>query len=224
MKTFQSFVAFQPSRRASAFTLVEMMMVVGIFLFIFVGTMVGVQLFGLRICTLEATKLTATQGARIALDHVRDTIREAKTVYVGNCSSADASSFSMIGVTNAPQVGNAVIVYPTTNTANYTVFYLDTNTPGNALTEFSVAGSVVTNVQVLTQYVTNLDIFDAETFPGDLQSSIATNYSSLDNREIIHMTLQFSQWEYPIAFVGGHTFNAFDYYQLRTKIFRRAWN
>jgi hypothetical protein len=36
--------------------------------------------------------------------------------------------------------------------------------------------------------------------------------------------MQFSQWEYPIAFVGGHDFNAFDFYQLRTKVFRRAWN
>jgi hypothetical protein len=38
------------------------------------------------------------------------------------------------------------------------------------------------------------------------------------------VTLQFSQWEYPIALVGGSGFNAYDYYQLRTRVFRRAWN
>ena len=36
--------------------------------------------------------------------------------------------------------------------------------------------------------------------------------------------MQFSQWEYPIAFVGGVGLNAYDYYQLRTRVFRRAWN
>lgn len=199
-------------------------MVVGIFLFVFVAVMVAVQLFGLRIYTLEATKITATQGARTALNDIRDTIREAKSVYVGNCTTTNASSFTLIGVTNAPQVGNAVIVYPTTNTTDYTVFYLDTNMTGNALMEFSVADSVVTNVQMLAQYITNLNVFDAEGFPDDIQGMATTNYTSLDNREVIHLTLQFSQWEYPIAFIGGHAFNAFDYYQLRTKVFRRSWN
>jgi hypothetical protein len=70
------------------------------------------------------------------------------------------------------------------------------------------------------RYITNTIIFDAENFQG----YIATNYTALDNREGIHVTLQFSQWEYPIAYIGGTTFNAFDFYQLRTRVFRRAWN
>ena len=201
------------------FTLVEMVMVVGIFLFTFVGVMVGVQLFGLRIYTIEAIKLDATQGARAALNDMRNNIREAKTCYVGNCSSVGASSFSLIGVTNVQQ-GNALIVYPTTNTTGYIVYYLDTSTSTNNLMEFSVTNGSVVNTSTLAQYITNLVIFDAENYQGN----IATNYTSLDNREVIHVTLQFSQWEYPIAFIGGHDFNAFDFYQLRTRVFRRAWN
>jgi len=46
----------------------------------------------------------------------------------------------------------------------------------------------------------------------------------LDNRLLIEVTMQFSQWEYPIAFVGTNGLNAYDYYQLRTRVFRRAWN
>jgi type II secretory pathway pseudopilin PulG len=207
------------SRRAAAYTLVEMIVTVGIFLFIFVGVMVSVQLFGLRVYTLEATKLVATAGARDALNNLRDQIREAKTVYVGNCSNASPSSFTLIAVTNAQQ-GNALIVYPTTNTTAYTVYYLDTTSGTNTLLEFGVTNSAVNYTNVLASYITNSIVFDAENFQGN----IATNLTSLDNREVIHVTLQFSQWEYPIAYIGGTTFNAFDFYQLRTKVFRRAWN
>jgi hypothetical protein len=198
---------------------VEMMMVVGIFLFIFVGVMVSIQLFGLRIYTLEATKLVATQGARYAMDQIRNNVRAAKIVYVGNCSSANTNSFSLLGATNT-QSGNALIVYPSTNTTYYTVYYLDTSTPTNTLIAFNVSNSTVTSSLPLTQWVTNMNIFDAE----NCDTSICTNYTSLNNREIIHICLQFSQWEYPIAYVGTNDFNAFDYYQLNARVFRRAWN
>jgi len=205
--------------RLSGFTLVEMMMVVGIFLFVFVGVMVAVQLFGLRMYTLEATKLVATQGGRIALDDIRDSVRGAKTVYVGNCSSVATNSFTLIAVTNT-QAGNALIVYPTTNTLTYTVFYLDTSTGTNVLKQFNVTNGVIAFQNQIAKYITNQVVFEALNWQGTL----ATNYTSLDNREVIYMIMQFSQWEYPIAFVGGHDFNAFDYYQLRTKVYRRAWN
>ena len=220
MKTFKTIN--DRSRRASAYTLVELVTTVGIFMFIFVGVMVSVQLFGLRIYTLEATKLVATAGARAALNGMRDQIREAKTVFVGNCSSVGASSFALIGITNAPQAGNALILYPTTATNAYTVFYLDTSTATNNLMEFTVTNGAVTWTNELSSYITNNIIFQAQTwgFPG----TTTTNYTSLDNREVILITLQFSQWEYPIAYIGGNQFNAFDYYQLRTKVLRRAWN
>ncbi len=222
MKTFQKIKNAPPWHPASGFTLVEMMMVTGIFLFIFVGVMVGVQLFGLRISTLSATKLVATQGARTALNQMRDSIREGKIVYVGNCGTIGTSTFTLLSATNV-QVGNALIVYPTTNTTWYTVYYLDTNTSTNILTQFNVSNSAVVYTNQLASYITNINVFDAESWSLD-GTTLVTNYTSIDNRELIHVTLQFSQWEYPIAFVGGHDFNAFDYYQLRTKVFRRAWN
>jgi hypothetical protein len=146
-------------------------------------------------------------------------IREGKTVYVGNCTTESTSSFTLIGVTNTQQ-GNPLIVYPTTNTTAYTVYYLDTSTGTNSLMEFTVTNGAVSYINNLASYITNTIVFDAENFQG----VVATNYTSLDNREVIHVTLQYSQWEYPIAYIGGTTFNAFDFYQLRTRIFRRAWN
>jgi type II secretory pathway pseudopilin PulG len=206
-------------RQVSGFTMVEMMMVVGIFLSIFVAVMVSVQLFGLRTYTMSATKLVATQGARNALNQMRDSIRGAKTVYVGNCSSVGTNTFTLIAIGTAQQ-GDALVVYPTTATNTFTVYYLDQSTSTNNLMQFNVVNSRLTYTNQLANFITNQIVFNAENYQG----ITTTNYTSLDNREVIKVTLQFAQWEYPIAYVGGHAFNAFDYYQLRTRILRRAWN
>ncbi len=209
----------RPGRRnARGFTLAEMVITVGVFLFIFTGVWIAVQVFGLHIYTLAATKLMATSGGRQALNQIRDQIREAKTVYVGNCSSAIGSSFQLITNTQSQQ-GNALIIYPTTNLNSYSVYYLDTSTTTNRLIQFNVSNNATVYTRTLTKYITNQIVFDAR----DFQNHIVTNYQTLDNRLLIEVTMQFSQWEYPIATVGGGV-NAYDYYQLRTRVFRRAWN
>jgi hypothetical protein len=207
------------SRRSGArgFTLAEMVITVGVFLFIFTGVWIAVQVFGLRIYTLAATKLVATSGGRKALNAIRDQIREGKMVYVGTCSTTSGSSFQQL--TNVAQQGNALIVYPTTNTTAYSVFYLDTSTTTNSLVQFNVSNSVTTYTNILASYITNQIVFDARNW----NNIIVTNEQSLDNRLLIEVTMQFSQWEYPIATVGGGV-NAYDFYQLRTRVFRRAWN
>ena len=209
----------RPRRRyARGFTLAEMVITVGVFLFIFTGVWIGVQIFGLRIYTLAATKLVATAGGRQALNQIRDQIREGKVVYVGNCTTASSSSFKYI--TNAPQQGNALIIFPTTNLNYCSIYYLDTSTGTNRLVQFNVSNNVTTYKKTLAMYLTNQIVFDARSF----QNAIVTNEQSLDNRLLIQVTMQFSQWEYPVAFVGGVGLNAYDYYQLRTRVFRRAWN
>jgi len=198
--------------------MVEMVITVGVFLFIFIGAMIAVQIFGLRVYTLAATKLAATTGGREALNQIREQIREGRTIYVGNCSSPITSSFKYI--TNALQQGNALIIYPTTNTVWYSIYYLDTSTTTNRLIQFNVSNNITIFTNVLALYVTNQIVFDME----DWQTNIVTSENSLDNRLLIRVTMQFSQWEYPIGYIGGVGYNAFDYYQLRTRVFRRAWN
>jgi hypothetical protein len=139
-------------------------------------------------------------------------------VFVGNCSTTTGSSFQYI--TNAPQQGNALIIFPTTNTTWYSVYYLDTSTSTNRLVQFNVSNNITTYSKTLASYLTNRIVFDAR----DWQNNIVTNEQSLDNRVLIEVTMQFSQWEYPVAFVGGVGLNMYDYYQLRTRVFRRAWN
>jgi hypothetical protein len=209
-------------RNLFAFTLVEMMMSVGIFLVIFVGAMVSVQIFGLRVSTLAATKLIATAGSRKAMDQIRDQLREAKTFSIGNCSSGP-SSFTSIPITSSQQ-GNALEVFPNLSTNCYEIYYFNSGI-SNTLVVYTQntnnpAGTNFTSSYVLTTYITNQMIFDAE----DYQGNILTNAQSMKNRLVVKVTLQYSQWEYPIAVIGSGAFNAYDYYQLRSRIFRRAWN
>ena len=219
MKLFKNIQNRARRRNVRGFTLAEMVITVGVFLFIFTGVMVAVQIFGLRIYTLAATKLVATAGGRQALNQIRDQLREGKLAYVGTCSFPTYSSFQLITNTQ-PQQGNALIIYPTTNTAWYSIYYLDTSTTTNRLLQFNVSNSVTTYTNTLAKYLTNNIVFDAR----DWQNHIVSNYQCLDNRLLIEVTMQFSQWEYPIAYVGTNGLNAYDYYQLRTRVFRRAWN
>jgi len=105
------------------------------------------------------------------------------------------------------------------------IYYLDTNTtPGtNVLMQYSLTLAYSNNIPIgtnittatLASYITNLIVFDAE----DYTNHILTNSQ---NNQCFKITLQFSQWEYPVAIIGGQALNAYDYYQLRTKISIRA--
>lgn len=193
-------------RRTSAFTLVEMMVSVGLFLGILVGVMVGLQEFGLRVYTLAATKLSATADARGALNQLRGQIRSAALVHVGIYTN---DTFSLIS-NNLPQIGNALEVYAsgTTNEsdATPTIYYQASSGGVNAL--YSVSNNVV---NLLANYVTNYDVFTAE----DYRANILTTY---DDNPVIRVVLQFYQWEYPLGVIGGNAVNAYNFYQLQTLI------
>ena len=201
-------------RKVGGFTIVEMILVAAIFALL-ATWMVSSQVFGMRIYTLAATKLVATTGARQVIISLRSQIQEANTIYLGNCSG-DWSTYA--DITNGNQQGNAVDIYPTSNSVPFSICYLDTTTSTNRLmlytcTESNSPGTL----SDLCDYITNLMVFDAE----DYQGNILTNNQ---NNRVIHITMQMSKWEYPIASIGSTNFNHFDFYQLRTKAVRRAIN
>ena len=72
------------------------------------------------------------------------------------------------------------------------------------------------NLFKLTTYITNSIVFTAEDCWG------GTISNDIKNDQVYTVTLQYYQWEYPIGYIGGNAFNAYDYYQLRTKVCRRA--
>ena len=192
------------------------MVCVGVYLTIFIGVMVAIQIFALRVYTLAATKLSATNYGTKALNQVRADIQQAKTLQVGRLVTAGVpTSFAAFSGTNKAQ-GGALQVFPTTNTVPYTIYYLDTTTSTNYLKAYVVNSNSVARTNILVGYITNTIVFDAE----DFQGNIVTNNPS--NNQVYRMILQFYQWEYPIGFVGGVGFNAYDFYQLRTRVCRRA--
>jgi hypothetical protein len=218
MKLFLNIQSSSRRTGISAFTLVEMVVSAGIYLAIFIGVMVAIQIFALRIYTLAATKLSATAYGRKALNQIRTDIQQGQLVQVGNLGTAgDPTTFSPIAASLGAQ-GGALQIYPTTSTNfPYTIYYLDTSsTANNYLRAYMVDSNNVATTNTLVAYITNLIVFNAEDFQGNL----VTN--NLHNNQVYRMVLQFYQWEYPIGYIGGQGYNAYDYYQLRTRVCRRA--
>jgi prepilin-type N-terminal cleavage/methylation domain-containing protein len=185
-----------------SFTLTEVMVVSAIFSMMLAGLLAS-QMFGLRLLYVTQTKLSATASARQALDQVRDAVRSGKLLYVG---TGDASSFTHVS-NNMQHIGNALMVCATTNTNNFVVFYRDAN--DNCL-KWRTNGS--SQLQVLARYITNALVFQAENFQG----VVLTNDQ---NNRVIHLTMQFYQWEFPVTTVGAGAM--YDYYQLQSRITRR---
>jgi len=192
--------------RRRAFTIVEIMVTLVIFSLVVIA-MVSSQLFGLRVNKAVSAKMIATADARHAMDQVRDRIRNANTVIVGNSNGTN-----FLSITNGTQAGNAVQVFPSTNSALYYLFYVNTN--ANQLMVY-FGGSSTTNgiYRSLAGNVTNRIVFDAE----DFQGNILTNNQ---NNRVIRMTLDFLQFEY----ASGQRGNAYNHYQVQMRATQRLLN
>jgi prepilin-type N-terminal cleavage/methylation domain-containing protein len=216
---------FTPPHRLAArgLTLVEMIIAISIFSLVILAT-VAIQIYASRVYTLAATTLNAAQQARITMNDVRDKIREARIVYVGNYTLVTGDPiYDFSSVTNGgAQQGNAIMIYPTTATNSYSLIYL--NLPNN----FGFTSLTVNNVGISANYlvlltytngvmqlsnnianfITNQVVFDAENFEGAVLSTNENNY-------LIHMKLCFAQSGFPMSTIGTN------YYQLNTIITRR---
>jgi type II secretory pathway pseudopilin PulG len=198
-----------PSARGSdggpamrSFTLPEIMVVSAIFFMLLAG-LIASQMFGLRLYYVTQTKLAATANARRALDRVRDDVRSGKLLYIVN---GNASSFAHIS-NNLAHIGNGLLVCASTNTNNFVLYYRDAN--DSCLKRVTNGSS---QVEVLANYITNQFVFQAE----DYRGIVLTNDQ---NNRVIRLTMQFYQWEFPVAQVGQGAM--YDYYQLQSKITRR---
>lgn len=188
-------------RPAGGFTLPEVVVVMALFSLL-LAALISMQLVGLKMHRISETKLTATSEGREALTVLRDEIRMAKFLYVGN---GDATGF--VAITNdLPHIGNALQIWPTTNLSRFVRYYVDAAT--HTLMRY-------TNGQArpIAGFVTNLLAFRAEDFRGN----VLTN--NVNNR-VIRMTLEFYQWQWPLATAGAG--GMYDYYRLQTRVTRRA--
>jgi hypothetical protein len=201
-----------PRARTAGFTLVEIYMV-SVILIILVLAMTAAQFFAARVYTLSATKLTATASARKVMNDIRDAIRAAYSVKVGIYDPV-GNTFTSIG-DGTNQMGNALDICSNNPNASTTpdaiIYFMNPNASNicsvSYINNVVQTQSLVNNVVV---YLTNYYVFDAE----DCSNNILT--LNTKNR-LIHVKLQFSEWEFPLAGVVGQ--NAmYDYYQLQTRV------
>jgi prepilin-type N-terminal cleavage/methylation domain-containing protein len=213
-----------PRKRPAGFTLVEMYVVLAVFSFLLIA-IVATQFFAARVYTLAATKLTSTASGRKAMNDMRDQIREASSVQVGIYNPAN-NTFTNIPIGTA-QIGNALVIYSNNPNAantlinmgstNLGVIYFMNQQRSNMCSVIVSNGTVLsaTLASNIVNYITNYYVFDAE----DAFTNIMTTY--VKNR-LIHVKLQYCQWEYPLAGVGGGAM--YDYYQLQTRAAPRIIN
>lgn len=184
------------SSSTAAFTLTEILMVTVIFSFLVAG-LVCANLFGLRSFHLTQTKLGATDQSRRVLGQMTDEIRNAKTLWVGNVTNG-----AFLGhLDGEPQTGNGLLIHPTTNSANFVLYYVH---PADQTFRRTTSAEGTT---ILARSVANTSVFHGR----DFQGSVLTNNQS---QRLIHACLEFfhPQSQLPVP----------DYYKLETSVARRT--
>jgi prepilin-type N-terminal cleavage/methylation domain-containing protein len=181
-----------------AFTLTEMMITMAVFALVVIA-MVSLQIFGFKINSLTQNKLRSTKDSLNALDQIRNQIRGATNeVMIGSFNTSN-NKFTPIA-NNSPAVGSAVLI--TNNTANFVVFFVNTNAVGTSafttntftLCEYGANNPAVVNGQLTTlaHSLVNLQPFQAEDYKGN------TILVGSSGHYTIKMTLQFSNLVYSI--------------------------
>ncbi len=190
-------------RAQGAFSMVEMMVAMSVLLLVLAGILSS-HVFGMRMFQISRSKLGASDEARKAISMLVQEIRTAKLVKLGD---GTLTKFTEVGI-NSPQKGSAIQIYPSTDTNDFVRYFWDSGDK-----KLKRTTDATNSVAVVANSITNSLVFTAE----DFQGNILTNN---ENNRVIGLTLQFYQIQYPIVLIGPGQY--YDYYQLRTKITRRA--
>lgn len=181
-----------------AFTLIEMVVTSAIFSMVVLAT-VYTQLFGLRQDELAQSKLGASDASRKGFGQLSLDVRSAKIWSVGNMSG---SSFVDMA-DGSPQQGTAIQLCLTMNTNYYINYYFDTNKGALYRQHSGQSASLIATNLTGTLY------FQAEDYRGTVQST-------LSHKGVIHVMLQFAQYQYPKVIVGAGYL--YDYYKMEFRL------
>jgi prepilin-type N-terminal cleavage/methylation domain-containing protein len=200
---FASKLTGRHRQRRGGFTLPELLVTCAVFSLALTGALYG-HLFGLKMASIVRSKVAASDQARIACGRLMADIRSAKIVRIGEGS--------LSGFTPCPdgsaQQGNAIQIQPSTNTAQFIRYFLDS---ADRKLKRTTNGTATTDV--VAEYITNNVVFTSEDFRG-------TNLTASQNNRVIGLRMQFYQIQYPVTLIGPS--NYYDFYQLQTKITRRT--
>ena len=158
---------FQPRCHAQrAFTLSGLMVAMAL-LVVVSGGILASHIFGLRLYEFTRTRLGASDAARKAVNQLTAEIGSATSLKVGE---GTLQSFQEPDV-NTPQQGNAIELYPSTNTSVFIRYFLDP-----ADDKLKRVTEDPTQVSVLAHSVSNAVVFTCEDFAGNVLSNRQGSY------------------------------------------------
>lgn len=190
-------------RRASGFTIPEFMITTAVSVLVMAG-IIACHVMGLRMFEMTKAKLGASDDARRSINLLIAELRSAKVVRVG---SGSVKTFAPVTGT-ASQSGNAIEVYPSTNTSHWVRYYLDSSDQKlKRVTNGSESATIVAS------FVTNSTVFSIEDYLGNVRTNNTEDF-------VVGLNLQFYQLQY--ANVSNGPGSRFDYYQLQTRVSPRA--
>jgi hypothetical protein len=160
------------AKATAGFTLAEIMVAMGCFSLLIAGV-VTANLFGLRLFQISQAKLLASDDARKSLGRMTTEIRASSSLVVGDVSN----SVFVAAANGEAQAGGGLMIYPTTNTASYILYFI--NTPDGTFRRTSTD----TGTTILATSVTNTTVFQAQDFLGN---TLTNN----QNNRVIHCCLE----------------------------------
>jgi hypothetical protein len=196
-------------RAAQAFTLVEVIVASGV-LVLLVTSIILCNLWGLSMSVREQIWLASSDDAGQALSLMYRDIRSSISNSVG---SYTASGGFVPVASNTNQAGNALEVFPSTNTSSWIVYYY--NTLSNTLVRTNYSGSNSGDFSMVSVNCLTNDnpIF---TFT-DSYGNIVTNPIA---NPLIQIYLSFTKLQNPQVQISPGS--ALDYYKITTTIASRS--
>lgn len=181
---------------AKGFTLPEILIAMTIFLIVIAGV-VSANMFGLKMFKFTNNKLQVTQWSRQTVENLTDQIHGCNSLSIGNYTTNNGFVGLLDGET---QQGNSLLIYPTTDTNNYILYFV--NPADQTFQRTDQSGN---NVK-LADSITNTLPFSAQDYSG----TVLTN----NNNSMVHLTLEFYR---PETYMESA-----DHYKLETSIKQRV--
>jgi hypothetical protein len=195
-------------------TLVEVMIAFSLMLMV-LAAILAANLIGLSENQYMSSKAGASNTSRIAVGTMLNDIRSAKGYFIGSISGTNYGTLSQI--TNGALQGTSLQLYPilisTNESIDYTK-YIQYSFVSNVVSGFGNTPSsgvlyryVSTNgsLTIVASNLINTLYFTSENYQG--QQNYSQTYKC-----VIHTTLQFCEFAYPLTMVGSNYI--FDYYRI----------
>ncbi len=194
--------------RHSGMTLVEVMMAIVIMMFV-LAAIITANLIGLKESAYMSSKAGASNTSRRAVNQMLSDIRMAKGYNIGNSSP---TNFTALTGSSGLTQGTALQLYPVLISTNESIDYTkyiqytfdlsQTNVSNGRLWRYVSTNNTTT---VIASNLINSLFFISENYAG--QPNYSTTYKC-----VIHTTLQFCEFQYPLTMVGSNYL--FDYYRI----------